>query len=444
MIAVFGVAVFLLCSLGTLHPPITGDVWSADLGAWRLATTGTPWIDEVSPDQLPPWPGVDGVESSGLWTATNPDNGHRVVARSPGPVLAGVPAYAIAALLSGDGTGSFSDVPGSLTAALLVAAAATLLLLATAKLVGHRAALACTAALAVGTPLWSIAGNDLWPHSVGVLGIAGMAWAASRERWWLVGVLGGVALVGRLHLAVAVAAVGVGVALARRRPGIALRVAGGSLPFLAASSAWGQWLYGSWSPTTGYSSSTLGAWPASRSWPERAGDLAGVLVSPGVGILVWTPCLLLLVPFLRGAWRAAPDWVRALSAGGIVYLLIQVYLNPFQGGTGFWGYRLPLETLCACFPLLALAAARMGRRARTAAAVLVGLQVGLLSIGVLFGAASTDGDGDGSAWRYSLALDALRENAPAFLLILGVGAGAAYLAARWHRPASTRSSRRAA
>lgn len=431
----FGVAVFLLYSLGTLHPPITGDVWSADLGAWRLATSATPWLDDVDADQLPAWPGVDGVSSSGLWTATNPDNGHLTVARSPGVVLAGVPAYVVAGWFDG-AAGRFSDVPGSLTAALLVSVAATLLLACAARLVPFPAALACTGALAVGTPLWSVAGNDLWPHSVGVLGIAGMAWAASRERWWLVGVFGGIALVGRLHLALVVAAVGVGVAIARRQPGIALRVAGGSLPFLVATSGWGHWLYGSWSPTTGYAASTLGAWPASRDWGERAGDLAGALVSPGVGILVWTPCLLLLLPFLARAWRDAPDWTRSLALGGIVYLATQVYLNPFDGGTGFWGYRLPLETLCACFPLLVLAAVGMGRRTRIAASVLVGLQVGLLAIGVLFGAASTDADGGGDAWRYNLALDAYRENPPAFLLILGMGAAAAYLLTRWPAPHS--------
>ncbi|TQK70599.1 hypothetical protein [Nocardioides sp. SLBN-35] len=422
---------FLLCSLGALNPPITGDVWSADLGAWRLATSGTPWVDGVSPDQLPAWPGVDDVDSDALWTVINPDNGHRVVARSPGAILAGVPAYAIAGWFDTDRSGRFSDVPGSLSASALVALTAALLLLAASRLVPGPVAVACTAALAAGTPLWSIAGNDLWPHTVGVLGIAGMAAAAARERWWLAGILGGVALVGRLHLAVVVAVLGVGVALARRQPGIAVRIAVGSLPFVLLSSVWGHWLYGSWSPTAGYAASSLSAWPASRSWPERAADVAGILVSPGVGVLVWTPCLLVLLPLLRGAWREAPDWVRALAVGGAVYLLIQVYLNPFQGGTGFWGYRLPLETLCACFPLLALAAARLGRRGRTAAAVLVGLQVGLLAIGVLFGAASTDGDGDGSAWRYNLALDALRENPPAFLVILGIGAGAAYLADRW-------------
>lgn len=430
MIAVFGVAVFLLFGLGTLHAPITGDVWSADLGAWRLATTGSPWLDDVSPDQLPAWPGVDGVESSGLWTATNPDNGHRAVARSPGVVLAGVPAYAVAAGFGDDAASTFTDVPGSITAALLAAAAATLLLVAMGSLVSARTALVCAGALAVGTPLWSVAGNDLWPHSVGVLGIAGMAWAASRERWWLVGILGGVAVVGRLHLAVVVAVLGVGIALARRQPGIALRVAASSLPFVALSSWWGHWLYGSWSPTSGYAASTLGAWPASRSWPERAADLAGVLVSPGVGVLVWTPCLLLVLPCVRGAWREAPDWVRALAVGGVIYLLIQVYLNPFQGGTGFWGYRLPLETLCACFPLLALAAVRLGRRARLVAGTLVGVQCALLSIGVLYGAASTDADGDGSAWRYNLALDAYHESPPAVLLFLGAGAVAAYLLAR--------------
>lgn len=425
----FGVAVFLLFSLGARQAPITGDVWSAELGAWRLATTGTPWLDGVSPAQLPGhWYQADDIGSGALWTAVNPDNGHRVVARSPGVVLAAVPAYAVTGWFGDGADGRLSDVPGSLTAALLAAAAATLLLAVALRLAPPGAAVAGTAVLAVATPVWSVAGNDLWPHTVGILGIAGAAWAAGRERWWLVGVLGGVALTGRLHLAVVVAAVGLGVALARRRPSIALQVAAGSLPFVALCSLWGRWLYGSWSPTTGYATSTLGAWPASRTWPERAADLLGTLVSPGVGVLVWTPCLLVLLPHLPRAWRAAPDWVRALAIGGVGYLLVQVYLNPFHGGSGFWGYRLPLETLVACFPLLLLAAVRLGRRARTLALALAGAQAGVLLIGVVFGLASSNTDA--TPWTHSVLAETFRENPAAFVLVVLLGAAGAVLAGR--------------
>ncbi len=63
----------------------------------------------------------------------------------------------------------------------------------------------------------------MWTHPVTLLGIGGMAWAASRDRWWLVGLFGGVALWGRLHTALIVAILGLAVAVARRRPRIALQ-----------------------------------------------------------------------------------------------------------------------------------------------------------------------------------------------------------------------------
>lgn len=418
--------VFGLFALGGLHAPISGDVWSAELGAWQLATTGEPWIDEVAPEQLPDQWTVESSDSGALWTAVNRDNGHRAVARSPGVVLAAVPAYAIDATVSGPDR--LSDLPGSLTAALLSALAVTLLAAAASSLVSLRVALSGATVLALATPMWSVAGNDLWPHTVTTLGLAGMAWAAARERWWLVGLFGGLGICGRLHLAVIVAVVGLGVAVARRRPAIAVKVACTSLPFVGLCSAVGHWWYGSWSPSAGYMAGDLAAWPATRTWIEQSGDVAGMFVSPGYGILVWTPCLLLLAPSLPAAWREAPDWVRALAAGGLGYLVIQALLNPFHGGSGFWGYRLPLEALCAAFPLLVLAACHLGRWARAAFLPVVGLQFAVMLIGVMFGLAHTNKDG--SPWRSNIIVDALIENPPAFLTIVALCGLATWLVGR--------------
>ena len=47
-----------------------------------------------------------------------------------------------------------------------------------------RFALPLAVALVLGltTPVWAVAANALWTHTVTILGIAGMAWAASRAK----------------------------------------------------------------------------------------------------------------------------------------------------------------------------------------------------------------------------------------------------------------------
>lgn len=65
---------------------------------------------------------------------------------------------------------------------------------------------------------------------------------------------------------------------------------------------------------------THGYFDALTDWSMGAvGDLgyklAGMLVSPGRGLLIGAPFLLLLLPGLRRAWRAAPHWVRSAAVG---------------------------------------------------------------------------------------------------------------------------------
>lgn len=378
-LVLLGLVVGVLFALTSLHTPRTTDVVSAEVGAWTLAATGEPWLR------------TDGVRLSGGWevedlfTATRSD-GRLVIARSAGPIAAAVPAYVAQRLLTGgDAVRRWSPVPGSLTAAVLGTLALLLLAGSIPRTVPRTAVLTGALALALTTPYWTVVGAALWPHTVTALGVGGMAWAAQRERWWLVGVFGAVGVAGRLHVAVVVAVLGLAVALARRRPAIALKVAATSLPGVGLLSLWGHWLYGSWSPTTGYAAGGLASWPATRSGWQQLGDVAGALVSPGYGLLVWTPVLLVVAPAVVRGWRDAPDWTRALAVGGVLYLLVQLYLNPFHGGSGFWGYRLPIEAVCAAFPLVMVSLHRLGRAARLLLVPVLGYQLGTIALGAVTG-----------------------------------------------------------
>lgn len=427
-LVLLGLASAVIFGLTSLNAPRTTDVVSADVAAWQLGTTGTPWLDDVDDEALP---GRWTVEK--LFTTTNADNGHEVIARSPGPIAAAVPAYAAEKLLTGGASRTkMSFLPAGFTAALLAACALMLLAGSLPTSVPRHVVLAAAGALAFTTPYWTVVGGSLWTHTVTAVGIGGMAWAAHRDRWLLVGLFGGVAVLGRLHLALTVAIVGLTVAASRRQPGIALRVAAASIPSIALLSLWGHWFYGSWSPTTGYAAGDLAAWPATRTWWQQIGDFMGVLVSPGFGVFVWTPVLLLLIPSVIRGWREVPDWARALAIGGFVYLLVQVYLNPYHGGNGFWGYRLPLEALCCAFPLLAMSLSHMGKRVRALLTPVLGFQFGTMALGAALGLGLLQEDA-AWGWRHYTLATAASMSAAAVVLFLAFGMTTAYLVRNWLR-----------
>lgn len=415
----------------------TPDTASAEVGAWAIATSGTPWVDGLQSDSYVL--SVDAEEADlgerrrlVLFSTVNDSNGHAVIGRSPGVIAAGVPAYWMAGRLGmGSPADDISPVPGALTGAALAATTVLLLGLALRGLVHTRLLVGALLVLALATPYWSVLGDALWSHGVTTLGIAGMAWAARNERWWLVGVFGGVGLWGRLHVAVIVAVLGVGLAMWRRRPTIALRVAAASLPFLAGVFVWGRWVYGRWdlyAASGGYAQATGAENPAD----DRATGLLGVLgnelgylVAPDAGLLTWTPVLLVLVPTVVRSWSSTPDWTRVLATGGITYLVAQGLLNNFDGGTGFWGNRLGLETLTCLVPLVVCSLAQLRVRERVVALVVLSYQAGVILLGAVFNLAHRQGD----AWREYEPYLALRDNA--VVTVAGIGLGMVLTLVAW-------------
>jgi hypothetical protein len=297
-----------------------------------------------------------------------------------------------------------------------------------------------TLTFAFTTPVWSVAANGMWPHTVTVLGIAGMAWAASTDRWWLVGIFGGITLWGRLHAAVIVAILGLAVGLYRRDFRITLRVATLSGSFLALMAVWTHWMYGSWNPMASYDTGPYGDYAAQNRLD--LGNQLGMWVSPGHGFLVWTPVVLLLVPALVRSWHDLPDWSRALVGGGVFYTLLQAALNRYTGGDFNYGYRLTLELLVCVTPALALSARRMGPWARRLLAPVLALQALAIATG-----AFRDGGfvGSGSAWSHNSFVLVLDQIGPlgwvVAALTLGLGLLAGRLWAQSAPPAFTEEAR---
>jgi alpha-1,2-mannosyltransferase len=345
------------------------DLWTAHFASWRIATTGLPWLDGLH--QLPGWLADSPIR--GYWVIEDAHD-RPVIGRAPGVVAAGLPAYAV---LGGSG---FSLVPGALTAAFLTALTLTVMYVTWRTQLGARHTLVAVLAFGFATPVWSMAANGMWPHTVTILGIAGMAWALKSERWWLVGAFGGVVLWGRLHAAVIVAFVGLYVAWRRRDPWIAVRTATTSGAALALLCVWSQWMYGSWNPTSAYETTVFVDYATDRL--SLANHL-GMWVSPGRGILVWTPLILLLLPALARSWRELPDWSKGLLLAGVFYTLLQASLNRFSGGDFVYGYRLTLELLACAFPALVLASLRLGPVARHLVPPVLAVQLVAILVGAV-------------------------------------------------------------
>lgn len=384
------VGVFLLCAI--IYLPTTDgtqihdDAYSASLESWRIAVTHRPWLDGFDFNAMARVINPAAVQA---FVHANPAS-HLVAFRSPGVVLASIPAY----WLHGGGTSpaDYSTAPGNVTAALLTAAAMALLFAAVRRRIGVRVALATVLILAFATPMWSVSANWIFTHAITVFGIAGMAWAADRDRWWLVGLFGGIGLLGRLHVAITVAVVGIGVAIWRRDWRVAYRTGIPSAALLGLGSLWSRWLYGSWVPSGGYGagpahrlvSGTVGDGPAiGHGVASRLTNQLGLWVAPDRGLLIWTPAILLLLPALVRSWRKLPDWSRVLLCGGVAYALVQGQIDGFTGGDGFWGYRLMLEPLTCAVPALAFSAKAMGTGARRVLPWLAGVMLAAIAVGAI-------------------------------------------------------------
>lgn len=409
-------AAVALVYLLTISPDPSPDVFSADFAALHIARTGEPV------PHIPDFPLLDDNIIRETWIVETAD-GREAVGRAPGVIAVAVPAYW---LLRPD---SISAVPGGLTAALLAAGTVTLLFSMLRRRIGDSYAVLAAVLFGLTTPMWSVAANGVWPHTLTTFGIIGMAWAADRDRWWLVGLFGGVMLWGRLHAAVICLVLGVGVAWQRRRPAIALKVGAASLALLALTSVWTHWMYGRWDPTSGYRVGDFTGNAAGNSLDVM--NFLGFWVSPDRGLLVWTPLVLVLAPALVRGWRDLPDWSRSLLVGGVVYLVVQGLLVRFSGGDQFYGYRTSLELLACATPALALSADRMGPVARRLFVPVAVLQLVMITPGAVIDGFYVQAD---DVWHRNAFVNGVVDRPVVMALFIGASLLAAYVFALvWRR-----------
>lgn len=254
-----------------------------------------------------------------------------------------LPPYAVAEWLGGDPVSAAMDVNAFLFAGIAVACAGLALLSG----LSHRGAAATALLVGVGTMLLPYTATAFSEPGVGLaiaVALVGLQATRQNQGWGplVVGGASGFALLMRtdsLLLVCPVLVVALGW-LARRRALAAAHFAIGFAPFVIVWAAYNYARYGApW--RQGYSQQTFNHPLGSGLW--------GLLFSPGRGLFLYAPAIVVALVALRAAWRRWP--VLALVPLGCLVLRLLFYARwwSWHGGWG-WGPRF----LVAVMPALAV------------------------------------------------------------------------------------------
>jgi hypothetical protein len=251
-----------------------------------------------------------------------------------------------------------------MAASLLTALAVALLYIAARRRVSRGRALAIAIALGVGTGFWPLVSQTLWQHETAILGLAIAVAAFTMSPDGLdpraaVGAALGLALAGaarpQLAPVVAVMLAGIWVRAPRRAALAATAV-------VVASAAALMFFYWRWfGAPLGAQSMVLASNNAihgTRSWFDwRFGGLAGLLISPSRGLLIFSPVVAVALVGFRDAFRAS--WQSPLRwcalAAVAQFLLYGSYSVWWAGHT--YGPRYMLDVLPLLVPPAAAAIA---------------------------------------------------------------------------------------
>jgi alpha-1,2-mannosyltransferase len=421
------VALFVLFGMTATRQLTSADDHAAAVESWRIASSGSPWLEGV----------LDKHIHANPWVHKVP-NGHVVADRMAGPVVVSVPFYWL--LGRGPATTDFEMWPSGIGASFATAWTVVLMFLALRPRLGQKLAATVSLCFGLTTPTWTVSADGPWTHTVTQLGLAGAAYAASRGSWWWAGGCLGVSILGRPHLAVAAAILGLGMAWSRRSVRPAVQVGVPSLLALALLLVWNRVMFGVWAVVSAGYVGHVGYLVDGMDGIDGAGafgNYLGFLVSPARGFLVWTPVLLVLLPALLRAWGTLPAWTKWFALAGVGYTALQLRLDTFDGGQYFYAYRHGLELLTCLTPLFAFSLPHVGRVARVVAPLVLSVQFGAILLG-----AAVDGYFVAAqhAWTDNGLLMALRRNpdvvGPWMALCVVLGLLGAYLANRRPRTSS--------
>jgi hypothetical protein len=352
-------AVYLLTA--TWSYPLINDAATNSVAAWSMGTEHSVYLEGYEP-----------IQDYYGWYGWFVPAGDSVASKyPPGAALLATPFYAIWPQEAEIATFEPEDIPeewrladqrsltipfvpigpGALTAALTTAFAMGFLAVGLMRLGGTSWAAVAGAYLGgLGTGAWPVAADQLWQHGPAMMWIA-FAMVLSDTSLLGSGLAYGAAILTRPPLAIIAAGTGLMRSLRARSWRPALMVGLGALAGLALFLAYNWRVFGEPSISAGYGDGFQEKFFSISGIGLYLRTLFDAIFSSEVGIFIWSPFLLVLLPGLRAGWRASPSWAQGSAIGAVVYLLVQFKANRATGGL-FLGYRYPLEALMAVAPIL--------------------------------------------------------------------------------------------
>jgi hypothetical protein len=248
----------------------------------------------------------------------------------------------------------------AVASSFLVSLAVAVLYLAARTVIPRKRALLLAIGLGVGTGFWTTASQTLWQHESVILGLALAVYGLmtiERAKWMgavLVGIGCGVATASRLQVAPAtVILVAATFALAGRRRGVlsGALVGAAVTPVLVTNYLWFGTVLGAAPLLERLHAGTHATFSSFRL---QLDGLAGLLVSPNRGLLIFSPiAVVALLGFARAfrAGRGSPLlWITAAS---VAQFLLYAFYTVWWGGHTY-GPRYMLDVLPLLVPAAAL------------------------------------------------------------------------------------------
>ena len=249
---------------------------------------------------------------------------------------------------------AIARIAEKIVAVALAAAAAVFLLLLLRRLTSNRSAWILTLLFALGTGNWSASSQALWPHTFGQFAIIGCLYSIERfsasnsePRWyWMAGVFAACALAIRPTNFALIPALSLVLWLQPARLTHYVRV---FVPPVAAAA-----LVAAYNLTAFHS--LAGGYPVELDGRFLEG-LLGILLSPGRGLLVYTPIAMFALAAFAPRARQSRELHRPVVIAASVFSLLHlafIAMWPIWWGGYCWGPRLLAEILAPIMVLIAV------------------------------------------------------------------------------------------